>query len=330
MKAYTFAELNEQVYRHGRTRTNDNGGLLLSFSYSGFTLRFNGGDFSLFTDEYTAEFPAYFTVTVDEYTEKIMVHGEAAEHFFRLSQGEHTLTVRRASAHSGSRPVNFKSIGFSDGTTLMAPPAEKVFKMEFLGDSITCGYGILGAPGDPYETKTEDATINYAAQVAQAFDAEARFIAFSGQGIVHNCAGGIGWPIPSLFRSAQRHSTLIPWEFDDGFIPDVVVVNAGTNDVGGKTTEEEMYAGAIAFLEDIRAQYPDAKIVWTYGLMNTEFIPTFEKVAADVRQADKNVWFVPLAPIYAFSGQTGANGHPGMLGHRRAAKELTAFIKGII
>lgn len=330
MKKYTFTELGNSVYRHGRTLMDDKGGLKLSFSYSGFTVRFIGGDFSLFTDAYTLENPAHFTVTVDGYTEKVAVHDHEAEHTFHLEDGVHTLTVRRASAWSGSRPVTFKTIAFSDNTTLLPPPAEKAFKMEFLGDSITCGYGILGAPGEPYKTATEDATINYAAQVAAAFDAEARFIAFSGQGIVHNCAGEIGLPIPKLFRSAQRHTTDIPWNFDDGFVPDVVVINAATNDVGGKTTHEEMYAGATAFVKDVRAQYPDAKIVWTYGMMNMQFVPTLQKVAEDLRKTDKNVWFLPIKSIGLFKGQTGANGHPGIIGHRRAAKELVAFIKGII
>lgn len=330
MNKYTFAQLGNQVYRHGRVLTDENGALLLSFSYSGFTLRFHGGDFSLFTGAYAVSKAAFFTVTVDGYTEKIMVHGNEAEHIFHLPVGEHTLTVRRASAFSASRPVAFQSIGFQGDVTLLPPPAEKSFKMEFLGDSITCGYGILGAPAEVYDSKTEDATINYAAQIAKAFDAEARFIAYSGQGIVHNCIGEIGLPIPTLFRSAQRHTETVAWDFDDGFIPDVVVVNAGTNDVGGKTTDDEMYQGATAFLKDIRAHYPQAKIVWTYGLMNTEFVPTFQKVIEDMRATDENVWFIPLDTIYSFKGQTGANGHPGILGHRRAANELIAFIKGII
>lgn len=330
MKKYTFAQLETNVYRHGRTLTDEKGGLSLSFSYSGFTLRFIGNDFSLFTDAYTVETPEYFAVTVDGYTEKIAVHGEAAEHVFSVADGPHTLTVRRASAFSGSRPVIFSGIAFSDNTTLLPPPAEKKLKMEFLGDSITCGYGILGAPGEPYKTVTEDATINYAAQVAAALDAEARFIAFSGQGIVHNCAGAIGLPIPTLFHSASRHAAQPQWDFDDGFAPDVVVINAATNDVGGKTTEEEMEAGATAFLKDVRAQYPAAKIVWIYGLMNTEFIPALQKAVDTLRQTDENIWFLPTEPIRKYPGETGANGHPGILGHRRAAKELIAFIKGII
>lgn len=329
MKKYTFAKLGNSVCLHGRILWDDAGGIALSFSYSGFTLRFIGNDFSLFTAAYTAENPAYFAVNVDGRTEKIIVHGDAAEHSFHLKDGMHTVTVRRASCQSCSLPVTFEKVAFSDNTTLLPPP-EKPFKMEFLGDSITCGYGILGAPGEGYSTKTEDATINYAAQIAAAFDAEARFISFSGQGIVHNCAGQIGLTIPSLFNSAQRHTTTIPWKFDDGFVPNVVVINAGTNDVGGKTTDEEMYAGATAFLRDIRAHYPDAKIVWTFGMMNTEFIPILEKVAEDMQKTDKNVWFLPIEPIWRFKGETGANGHPGIVGHRRAAKELIAFIKGII
>lgn len=330
MKKYTFAQLETNIRRHGRTRIGERGELQLSFSYSGFTLRFFGGDFRLYTEAYAAPEIAYFAVTVDGYTEKIAVHGEAGEHAFSLADGPHTLTVRRASAWSDSRPVSFTAVALSDGATVLPLPPEKALKMEFLGDSITCGYGILGAPGAPYATKEEDATLNYAALTAAALDAEARFISYSGQGIVHNCMGAVGLPIPTLFHSAVRHAAEPKWQFDDGFIPDVVVINAATNDVGGGTTDEQMTAGATAFLKDIRAQYPDAKIVWMYGMMNTKFIPALQAAVDALRKTDKNVWFLPTEPVGKHKGETGANGHPGILGHRRAAKELTAFIREIL
>ena len=330
MKKYTFAALGERVRYFGRLLPAQNDGMQFSFSYSGFSIRFTGEEFALFADTYTPEMPAYFTVNIDGLTEKIAVRGEETSYIFRLKAGEHTVTVRRASAWGDSRPVTFSAVGLDDDADILEPPAEKPFKMEFIGDSITCGYGILGVLGELYQSKTEDATLNYAAQVAAAFDADARFIAYSGQGIVYNCAGEIGLPIPQLFRSAQRHTTDIPWNFDDGFVPHVVVVNAGTNDEGGKTTDEQMYAGATAFLKDIRAQYPNAKIVWTYGMMNTKFVPILTKVAEDMRVTDQNVWFLPIQPVGCFAGETATQGHPAIRGHRRAAKELIAFIKGIL
>ena len=47
-----------------------------------------------------------------------------------------------------------------------------------------------------------------------------------------------------------------------------MVINAGTNDYRGKTTPTEMRAGVKAFLEQVRRTYPDAEIIWMYGMMN--------------------------------------------------------------
>ena len=88
-----------------------------------------------------------------------------------------------------------------------------------------------------------------------------------------------------------------------------------------------MTAGAIAFIHKVRARYPDAVILWTYGLMNQDFVSALTAAVETVRKADEKVWFLPLDCIYDRVGEVGANGHPGLLAHRRAANALAAFLQ---
>ncbi len=321
-------KLTEQNIRiHGRVPFDADGTAHLWWSFSGFSFRFHGTGFSL-SAAFSDEQPAYLAVVIDGITHKRALNGE--ETFsFTVKDGEHTVTVRRASNRTGSPAV--RVVDLSVDGAFLPPPAEKQMKIECIGDSITCGYGILGLPSCCcYLAADEDATLNYAAQVAAHFDAEARYESISGRGIVHNCDGTVANLIPTFFGQAGKDANTAPWDFADGFTPDVVIVNAGTNDVGGGTSEQEMETAAIQFLRDIRARYPNAKIVWTYGLMNTKFIPALQRAVDTVRKTDTNVWFLPTTPVGQHAGETGANTHPGILGQRRLAKELIAFIKTIL
>ncbi len=316
----------QNIRMHGRVPFDADGNAALWWSFAGFSFRFCGTGFSL-SATFADEQPAHLAFIIDGITEKREINGEDT-FTFTVRDGEHTVFVRRASNRAASGAVSITDLSVNG--TLLSPPAEKQMKIECIGDSITCGYGILGLPSHAYVSAEEDATINYAALLAAHFDAEARFISMSGRGIVHNCDGSQGNLIPQLFNRYGRGVNTAPFLFDDGFTPDVVVVNAGTNDVGGKTTDTEMTTAAALFLRDIRTRYPQAKIVWTYGMMNTALIPALQKAVDTVRQTDKNVWFMPTTPVYEHTGETGPQGHPGILGHRRLAKELIGFMERVL
>lgn len=320
-------KLTEQNVRlHGRIPFDADGNAHLWWSFAGFSFRFCGTGFSL-SATFTDEQPAHLAFIIDGITEKREINGEQTFHF-TVKNGEHTVYVHRSSNRAASGAVLLTD--FAVNGRLLTPPAEKQMKMEFVGDSITCGYGILGVPSHAYIPAEEDATINYAALVTAHFNAEARFVSMSGRGVVHNCDGSCSNLIPHLFNRYGKWINAAPFLFNDGFVPDVVVINAGTNDVVGKTTELQMETAAALFIRDIRTRYPQAKIVWTYGMMNTKFIPALQKAVDTVRRTDKNVWFMPTTPVHEHTGETGAQGHPGILGHRRLAKELIGFIEEIL
>ena len=68
---------------------------------------------------------------------------------------------------------------------------EKPLKIEFIGDSITCGYGVDDEDENhQFTTATEDVTKAYAYKTAKALDAEYSMFSASGYGIISGYTEG--------------------------------------------------------------------------------------------------------------------------------------------
>ena len=66
----------------------------------------------------------------------------------QLGGGSHTLTFRRLS--EGDNPIKVASLSvFGEDCGFLPPPAAPEKRIEFFGDSITCGFGDLGEAADP-------------------------------------------------------------------------------------------------------------------------------------------------------------------------------------
>ena len=114
-----------------------------------------------------------------------------------------------------------------------------------------------------YATYEQDSTKTYAYLTAEALDAEIRTICISGEGICHSCGDAVGTPFIKFFnRTCRGAEGYTP----DDYMPDVFVVNGGTNDKRSHVTSEEFIEGVIALLNDIRSKYPKTPIgVSEYG-----------------------------------------------------------------
>ena len=111
------------------------------------------------------------------------------------------------------------------------------------------------------------------------------------------------------------------------FVPEVVIIALGTNDDGQGNPPEVFQANARQMIRFIRAQYPDAVIVWTYGVMGSAghkdvIREMVEKMNAE---GETNLYFLPMERPLA-DEPYGQHGHPGQKTHERMADELTAFL----
>ena len=245
-------------------------------------------------------------------------------------------------------PMSTISIGDIKVTgSVIKPTPDKDLFIEFVGDSITCGYGA----DDPvkenhFSTKTEDVTKAYAYKTAQALDADYSMVSFSGYGIISGYSSndkkvsnqtvpqyytklGFSWSPNGSFVPAN-----IDWDFS-GRQPDVVVINLGTNDdsyTKSETDRQEEYAAEyVNFIKTIREKNPDAKILCTLGVMGDRLFEYVQKAADDytAETGDKNVYTMKFDVQLPDDGYS-ADWHPSITTHDKAAAKLAEEIKKIL
>lgn len=234
----------------------------------------------------------------------------------------------------------------TDNDAKISPTAAKDLKIEFIGDSITCGYGVEGKKAEePFSTQTENATKAYAYMTAQNLDADYLLTSFSGFGIVSGWTGdGNLNPIQLVpphyenfcFNWNSKKFEDKKWDFAD-FEPNLIVVNLGTNDDSYTQDIEErrdQYASEyVKFLKDIRSKNPKAHLLLTMGIMlgGNRLFNKIEKAAADytAETGDNRL------SLLHFKAQTpeegfGCDYHPSAETQLRCSKDLTDFIKNLI
>lgn len=130
---------------------------------------------------------------------------------------------------------------YTDEEAEIRPTDKKDRKIEFIGDSITCGYGVLGGPKAPFSTETESADDAFAVQCARALDADYQLVSFSGIGVISRyIEPEENEPLTDVLMPAlYPHTDAVlakrygwrpeSWDFSS-FCPQVVVINLGTND----------------------------------------------------------------------------------------------------
>lgn len=232
------------------------------------------------------------------------------------------------------------------GTTIQPTPDKKLF-IEFIGDSITCGYGI-DTPDENhvFSTATEDVTKAYAYRTAQALDVDYSMVSFSGYGIISGYTGS-GTKIPE--QTVPRFYTKLGYSFsaNKGFTPseiewdfskrqpDLIVVNLGTNDdsytLSDPEKQQEYCAAYTEFLKTIRANNPDARILCTLGIM-TDRLFKYVQLAVEnytAETGDTNISTMKFDVQDPADGYT-ADWHPSVKTHEKAFKKLTAEIKSIL
>lgn len=321
----------------GRTVMKD-GRLRLEWSGSGFAVRVAGTQAKIFLNaavDKDAQAP-YVRVWVDgKEGETTAVSGTVSIQL-HLGAGEHLIQLVRLSEVLTVAPIHVVSLQvYGDRQTppdLLSPPVLPQRRIEFIGDSITCGFGVTGQPyavtGKPgrFLTEEEDVTKTYAGITAAYFGADARYIASSGRGVCHNniVGEGDGLLIPQLFDLDSPEENT-KWDFSL-WQPQVVVINAGTNDYRGKTTPEEMRTGVKAFLEQVRRAYPNAEIIWMYGMMNRNLEePLIQGIEKYNDVYGEKVHYLPVTTISGVSEQ-GALSHPNAAAQRDRAKPLQELI----
>lgn len=201
--------------------------------------------------------------------------------------------IHLSEANNGAIGVSKVKVN-SDVAVPVLPTAKKDLQIEFVGDSITCAYGVEGASQyESFMTSTENFMKSYAYLTAKQLDADYSAVSYSGHGIVsgYSSSGDAMTDslVPDYYEYVGKLGTYKqPWDFDS-HQSDVVVVNLGTNDNTYTSKEPETRSMEYAekyteFLELIHEKNPDAYIICTLGTMGcTELYPYIEIAVEDFK-----------------------------------------------
>ncbi len=224
------------------------------------------------------------------------------------------------------------------------PTKKKERLIEFVGDSITCGYGIDDpVPEHSFATKTEDVTKSYAYQAAQSLNADYSIVSFSGYGIISGFTANDNklteQLVPPLYTklgySWSQNRDFVPsdikWDFTKRQ-PDAIVINLGTNDDSYTkdivSRQEEYAAEYVNFLKLLRACNPNALLLCTLGIMGDRLFPFIQKAAAIYQSetSDTNLRTMKFDVQDASDGYS-SNFHPSAITHGKAANKLSDEFK---
>lgn len=360
MNIYSADMLRRLVKAHGRTRDlPGQGAIFFDWTCSGFTVTFSGkilrakilafGDRMPFPPDAPVDLPVVAVVGGDGAAVSArfpLAEGENEIELFSGQDGEHTVRLVKLSENMRGKAALLSLE--TDGRLLPAKYAEKKLKIEFVGDSITCGFG-NEAPGRDslFRTEEENGWLTFGAVCARELDAEFNMVSVSGI--------ATGAPKYPLFPGKNMEDV---YGFTDvycderfgveperwGFSEknDIIVINLGTNDSAriwsyqelAKADEEaeQFSARYRAFLEMVRrSNGRDAFIVCTLGPLDYFLYDRIEQVVAEYGRdtGDKNIAVFKLIGVNLMNEGFGAVSHPSAKTQIRMGKELAARLRAI-
>ena len=325
--AGNIESLMGNIKTQGRTAMID-GTLMLDFALSGieFELDCSGDVYATFNARKLASTSStggiYFTIVVDGVKQardfcRITTGGETKFLLAsNLPAGKHTFAIYRQSEHQ------YGEIGVSGLTfegTILDKPADKDLYIEFIGDSISCGFGNLGnaSQGDG-AALWSDGTQAYTYLTANALNADWSNVAWSGIG----CKYGYGTISMQDVYPVQRYNYDQTTLYDFSKQPDIVILALGTNDNSIQSDATLKRAGLVEMLTLVREKNPTAPIVWIHGMMTTGVSAMIEEIVAEFGGADAGYYACRLT-----QNNAGGGSHPNLIGQQTFANELVAFIE---
>jgi len=322
-----FSPNNKKLVYTGRIDFSDSSQPRFDWPGSSVKIKFFGTSCSVVLDDGGNNYEIILDgksikTLVTESTKELYVLAE------NLESKEHLIELYKRTEASFGLGI-FKGVVLSkEGYLIQAPILEK--KIEFIGDSITCGYGNEGSSPTcdslrPYEN-------NYMAFgpiTARHFNAQAHIISISGKGVVHNYGERVmksPQPLPYFYKRILQHSTK-KWNFKK-WQPDIIVLGLGSNDYStGFLPDDKTFINAyVNFLKTIRKFNPNSDIICLVTRQNKKKLVKNIKEAVELFSSeDAHVFTMGFSEFD--QNELGCDYHPNVNMHKQMAKELIAFIE---
>jgi hypothetical protein len=306
------------------------------FSYSGVSVRasFQGTSISIILNEASAQ--NYYHVILD-HVKLDKIQTKAGQNTYSIASGLkdtiHEIELFRLTEEQFGK-TQFCGYVLDKGKTLVEISDKRDHLIEFIGNSITCGYGNEGVNGaGSFSAATENHYMTYAAITSRSLKSRHLAVCKSGIGIYRNYDGpvtGSSDCMPNLYEHIYLYDATPLYQFAQK--PDLICIDLGTNDFSTGKGDSTLYVSRyLKFIDNLQVKNKNADILCLLGpmLSGTDLvrIRKYLKVIVDLANA-KNTGHVYF---FEMSAQTGSLGigidyHPTVAQHLKNAKELVGYI----
>ncbi|WET01588.1 GDSL-type esterase/lipase family protein [Flavobacterium sp. YJ01] len=330
----------------GRVDQLQNDQVILIGTASSVAFNFTGNECSISlqsVDSY--EHHNYVQVVLDgKYIGKIRIEKGAVQSFpikVTSNKKEHHLEIyKNTEAQSGN-------VLFAGTTAKLIPISfKKKKKIEFIGDSITCG-----AASDPSDIPCDkgeymdhhNGYYAYGPTISRKIDADYLMSCVSGIGMYRN------WNdehkdeaiMPDIYQNLYLTKDASKPKYDFAFQPDIISIALGTNDFSGGDGKKERLpfnaekyvSNYINFIKMLYEHNPNVQIVITNSpMVGGERGVVFEDCLNKVKNAFAEDKTHKPIQIFKFKPMTpnGCSGHPDVADHKVLADEYGPFLKKLL
>lgn len=332
-----ISSFNNKIQFEGRINHTTDSAAELSWSGSSVLIRFEGTEVKALLKDETGR--NTFNVILDnQQIFKLEIDTQKKQYTLAksLSKGIHTIELfKRTESKWGS--TFFYGFTINGNVKLMQPTKRKM-KMEFFGNSVTCGYAVEDSTGDLGDAKFENNYLSYASITARHFNAANHNTAISGIGIM------VSWfpfTMPDVYDKLNANKRNINWNFFE-YIPDIVVINLFQNDswivtqpnnpefkrvFGTQAPDKKFIVNSYKnFVQKIRNKYPQTKIICALGAMDitregSPWMGYVKQAVAELNDPQIFTYFFPMC---------SSHGHPKIKHQQEMANQLIRFIESTV
>lgn len=320
---------------HGRFDHTNPAAPRYSWSGSSISAQFTGTSISVTLNETDAG--VYYAYVIDNQPVKRFSASAGTRAYSLatgLSSGPHKVLLMRETEGTRAGPSQFLNFSFDGTGQLLSPPEYPgKYRLEFVGDSITAGFGNIGTMPCGFSTETESAYWSYAQQTAMLLgEAPATNISISGIGVLRNYGNaGPSASNPSMPFYYSRNLTGEAASTNSSFIapamqPTVVVVYLGVNDFwNGPPNQTDFISAYVGLFKTIRARYPSAMLIaathsWSdpQGYIQAAYNQMLNNGETKIRYVD-----------FPIRDWNGCSNHPTKAANLEVANYLAQFIRNL-
>lgn len=367
MKVYGINEIKENVELYGRTYLDQKREVLyFNWSLSGFETEFEGSyleaDLVSLPDSRPEQIPsanpmepetvmvpdwAWIQVVLDgkkEPWQKILLDQESKKVILFASEKTEHHVIRVVKLTENFRTaVGIRRI-VTDGK-IGRSKTKETSTIEFIGDSITCGFGNLATDGNRmFYTEDEDAWLTHGAIAARELGWKPSLISISGFAMTKY----EGYPFPHGVEELYPYTDLVTqerlggqepfevWDFEE-HPTDYIVLNIGTNDSTFVKMAEDPWAAEqiyedhyLEFLKMLRKYNgPKTKIICAMGSIDyylyDRILSAVERLKKET--GDRFIYTMKYTKMLSMGLDVGACFHPSRSKQEKMAQELVRFIR---